>query len=251
MNSEDYQHFVCIVAGDNPEELMEEYDSTKKVEPYLVYRHSDAEKLRALHMQMYEAALQNENLTQAEKEDLIADYSWIATATPDEFYEDLTDGLTLMKTTRDAYSDKNKNGRWRHHQLGKNFSIPFLTLNGEEKYQAKKSEIDWSAMHLSGQEVYRRAWEMVVDGEEPQNETEKLIFQNMSNRQVYFLKFGTKENYVISSTAFWGYAFLSKETGWVELEDKDDQYEWVKNFYERFIDPLPDDTLLSVYECIK
>ena len=251
MNSEDYQHFVCIVAGDNPEELMEQYDSNKKVEPYLVYKYCDAEKLKALHMKMYEAALKNENLSESEREELLSDYSWIATATPDEFYDDLTDGLTLKKTTRDAYSDKNKNGKWRHHQLGKNFSIPFLTLKGEEKYQAHKSEVDWSSMHLSGQDVYRRAWEIVIDGEEPQNETEKLIYDNMKERKVYFMKFGTKENYVMSSTAFWGYAFLSKETGWIELGDTQNQFEWVSNFYDRFIAPLPENTLLSVYECIK
>ena len=251
MTSEDYKHFVAIVAGEDPEKLMEPYDSTKKVTPYLVYKHSDATHLKELHMKMYEAALKNENLSESDREDLLADYSWLATATPEEFYEDLTDGMTLDARTKDAYSEVNKLGKWRHHQLGKNFSIPFMTLTGEEKYQAHKSEIDWSVMHLSGQDVYRKAWEMVMEGAEPQNETEKLIYNNMKERKVYFSKFGTKENYVISSTAFWGYAFLSADTGWVELEDTDNQYEWVKNFYDRFITPLPEDTQLSVYECIK
>ena len=32
MGKDDYQHFVCIVAGDNPDSLIKEYDSNIKVE---------------------------------------------------------------------------------------------------------------------------------------------------------------------------------------------------------------------------
>ena len=34
MTNDDYQHFVCIVAGDNPDELMKPYDRREKEEPY-------------------------------------------------------------------------------------------------------------------------------------------------------------------------------------------------------------------------
>ena len=30
MTKDDYQHFVCIVAGSNPEELMKQYDETNE-----------------------------------------------------------------------------------------------------------------------------------------------------------------------------------------------------------------------------
>ena len=52
-----------------------------------------------------------------------------------------------------------------------------------------------------------------------------------------------------SNTAFWGYAFLSEKTGWVELEDNEEQFKWVVNFYNKFIKPQSDDTLISIYEC--
>ena len=29
MTNEDYQHFVCIVAGDNPDQLMKDFDKNK------------------------------------------------------------------------------------------------------------------------------------------------------------------------------------------------------------------------------
>ena len=44
MTNDDYQHFVCIVAGENPEKLMEPYDNTKVVEPYVKYYYKDAGK---------------------------------------------------------------------------------------------------------------------------------------------------------------------------------------------------------------
>ena len=104
---------------------------------------------------------------------------------------------------------------------------------------------------LHGGEIYRRAWEMVMEGSEPVNDYEKQIYENMKARTAYFEKFGTKENYVLSNTAFWAYAFVTKTGNWLELEDDMDQFVWVGKFYESFIDPLPDDTLLTIYECTK
>ena len=105
-------------------------------------------------------------------------------------------------------------------------------------------------MHLHGGEIYSRAWEMVMEDSKPENDYEKQIYKNMKARTAYFEKFGTKENYIIVNTAFWGYAFVSKN-GWAELEDEMDQFVWVRNFYPLFIEPLSDDTLLTIYECQK
>jgi hypothetical protein len=67
----------------------------------------------------------------------------------------------------------------------------------------------------------------------------------------YFKKFENKENYVASNTAFWGYAFLSEATGWMDGSDVEDQFEWMKNFYDVFIKNLPENTTITVYECKK
>ena len=55
----------------------------------------------------------------------------------------------------------------------------------------------------------------------------------------------------MSNTSFWGYAFLSEKTGWVELEETVNQFEWVKNFFNRFIAPLGDNDKISIYECLR
>ena len=38
--------FVVMVIGDNPDELMEQYRIDKEVEPYVVFKYKDAEKMR-------------------------------------------------------------------------------------------------------------------------------------------------------------------------------------------------------------
>ena len=89
-----------------------------------------------------------------------------------------------------------------------------------------------------------------MEGKKPETDKEEKIYNNMKNRTGYFQKFGTKEKYVASCTAFWGYAFLDK-SGWKELEPDQDQFEWMISYWDRFIKPLPDDTLLTIYECTK
>jgi hypothetical protein len=252
MTSDDYRHFVAIVAGENPEKQMERYDAKIKVEPYLVYRYKDADTIiRPKMLAMYENIINSGDLSADEERIMRQEYEEMKAESTEDFFDRITLELDIDEETGDAYSSKNRDGKWHYYSAGGKFSIPFMTLEGKEVNQAKKSEIDWSVMHLNGQDVYRRAWEMVMEGSEPQTETEKLIYNNMKNRTVYFQKFGTKENYVVSGTAFWGYAFLSPETGWVELEDTDDQFEWVSNFYDRFIKPLPEDTQLTIYECVR
>ena len=90
-----------------------------------------------------------------------------------------------------------------------------------------------------------------MENSEPTNENEKQIYENIKARTASFEKFGTKENYVLSNTAFWAYAFVTTTGHWLELEDDMDQFVWVGKFYETFIEPLPDDTLLTIYECTK
>jgi len=244
----DYDFFVTIVAGENPEELMKEYDKNTEVEPYIVYKYEDAQLLKDRYIAVCKALLENGNLNEDEKKDMIITIDEIKNTDVDDFYFDYTQDYFLDPKTGDAMSNKNKNGKWTSYRLGQLFSIPFSTLDGKETYQARKKDIDWNKMHLDGKEIYERAWELVMDKRQPKDAQEEKIFENMKNRTGYFEKFGTKENYVINSTAFWGYAFLSKETGWMELEDNMSQFEWVSNYYDKFIKPLDKNTLLTIYE---
>ena len=251
MAIDQYNHFVAIVAGDNPEVLMSPYDKNIETEPTVVYRYADAGLLRDEYIKVYKSIVSSPSIPDGPfKEDAKDKLAILESQTPQEFYYDLTDEYEHDEKTGDAISRENPDGRWSSYRLGKLFSVPFILNDGREAFQAKKRDVNWEVMHLHGGEVYDRAWEMVMNGSEPANDYEKQIYDNMKARTAYFEKFGTKENYVLSNTAFWGYAFVSKN-GWVELDDGMDQFVWVRNFYGSFIDPLPDDTLLTIYECQK
>ena len=250
MTNDDYQHFVCIVAGDNPDELMKPYDRREEEEPYVRYHYKDAAKIKEKYVELYEGILNSDEKTidKEELEDIVNDLKDMSV---EEFYEELTEGLTIDDETGDAISTENRQGMFSYYELGKWLSVPFLLKGGREVFQAKKSDINWDKIHLGGGDIYRKAWEMVMEGVEPSTDYEKTIYDNMKDKETYFKKFETKENYVVSNTAFWGYAFLSEKTGWVDASDTNDQFVWMAEYYNMFIKNLPDDTLLTIYECKK
>lgn len=250
MTNDDYQHFVCIVAGDNPDELMKPYDRREKEKPYVRYHYKDAAKIKEKYIELYEGILNSdeETIDKEELEDIVNDLKEMSV---EEFYEELTEGLTIDDKTGDAISTENRQGMFSYYEIGKWLSVPFLLKGGREVFQAKKSDINWDKIHLGGGDIYRRAWEMVMENSAPTTEYEKQIFDNMKDKTTYFQKFENKENYIISNTAFWGYAFLSEKTGWVDASDANDQFVWMAEYYNMFIKNLPDDTLLTIYECKK
>ena len=51
------RHFTLVVVGENPDELIKEYDSNKKVEQYTVLQFKNAGKLRQKYIKFYEEML--------------------------------------------------------------------------------------------------------------------------------------------------------------------------------------------------
>ena len=72
----------------------------------------------------------------------------------------------------------------------------------------------------------------------------------MKNMQEYFSNFEGREHYIAANTAFWGLAFVD-DSGWHELDSSVKQFDWVIGFYDKFIKPLPENTLLTIYECVR
>lgn len=251
MTKDDYKHFVCIAAGDNPKKLMAEYDLNKKVDFYTVFKYEDAAKIKQKYIESYQSIVDDDSISELQREYAQNTIEDLKEMSNDEFFDEISEEYTINAKTGDAMSDKNPKGKWTSYQQGKIFSIPFLTMDGREVFQDRKGDINWDMIHLHGGEVYERAWEMVMEGSEPQSEDERNVYENMKEMTTYFKKFETKENYVTSNTAFWGYAFVSEKTGWQDARDCADQFVWMSNFYDMFIKNLPDDTLLTIYECIK
>lgn len=253
------RHFKVIVAGENPEELMLKYDAQTKVAPYVVFEFKKAEEYKKKYLETLRTILTQAKDEFSNKEQidyLEEEIGDIESESAEDYYLDLTDGMVLDEETGNAMSTDNPNEKFTFHKVGGSFSLPFILKGGEtegaeqEVYSARKKDIDWEKVHLANQRPYEVAWDTTHGLAEPQNEDEQKIYDNMKNLKAYFLNFENREHYIASMTAFWGLAFVDKD-GWHELGAGDKQFDWVIGFYDRFIKPLPEDTLLTIYECTR
>lgn len=241
--------FVAIVAGDDYKTLLKKYDLNNNCENTVVFKLKDAEKIRNIYIATHEQLLKDDNLSSFERNLLTDELNIAKSQSPQEFYYDLTCDYDY-DDEGNAITDKNLFGKYSSYAIGQVFSVPFTLKNGKTSFSAKKGEVDWSKMHLANKGIYEAAWDMVMEGKTPSNEEETIIYENMKNRTQYFQSFGNRETYVASNTAFWGYAFLSEDVEWIDMEEHE-QFSWIMQFYDLFIKPLPDDTILTIIECRK
>lgn len=250
------RHFVAIVAGDNAEEIMLRYDAATKVAPYVVFEFAKAEQYKKDYIESLKNIILNKSnqMSEEQLEYLKEELQEIQGESATDYFLDLTDGMDIDPETGDAMTTENPNEMFTNHSVGGRFALPFILKGVEgqaaEVYSAKKGDIDWSKIHLANQHPYEVAWDTTHGLAEPQDDDERNIYEHMKNMTQYFLNFESREHYIASSTAFWGFAFAD-ESGWYELEPNMKQFDWVINFYDRFIKPLPDDTLLTIYECVR
>ena len=72
-----------------------------------------------------------------------------------------------------------------------------MTKDGREVFRAKKSDIYWDKIHLSGGEIYGRAWEMVMEESAPTTEYEEQIYENMKDKLV--MEIQAKSTFIFSA----------------------------------------------------
>lgn len=242
--------FSVMVVGEDPKTIMEDYWIDKKVEPYVKFKFLQAGKYKDSAIKVSQKLLEDASLAMINpqmKSALEENVKRLKSLSTFDYYRQLTDGM-YYDEEGNALSEKNPNGKWKTCHIGRNFSIPLKLKDGSERYYATNSEIDWGKMHLANQEVYRAAWEIVVEGREPENETEERIYTSMKDKEAYFSKFKDKDAYVNYSTAYWNYAYVDKEQGWVDINESDETT-WIGNFYDRFVLNLKPDDKVSIYEC--
>ena len=243
--------FSVLAVGEEPQKIMEKYGTNFEVEPYVKYKYLEAKKYQQAAIKALDKIVSDSDkigLPPTTQEVIKARLEELKKQTPFEYYRMLTDGM-YYNEDGDALSTENPNAHFNTCRVGKHFSIPFILNNGIEAYSARIKDIDWEAMTNTNIEPYKAAWEMVMEGREPLNDEENTIYNAMKDKEAYFSKFKTKEEYVNYSTSYWNYAFVD-ENGWNDVDDfKEGETEWVKTFYDRFIKPLSPNDLVTIFEC--
>lgn len=249
------RHFTLVVVGDNHEELVKKYDKKLKVEPYVLFKFDNADVMRKNQIKLLKAATKLDSFDGYSLQNIKDRIDELEHMSAIEYYAEITDDDTIHhidEETGDAYSDANPNGKYDGCNLGKNFSLPLKTYDGEELYSCKVGDVDWSKMHNTDSHLYEFAWDSIMEKKvNPSTDEEKQVYENMKNFHKYFETYKTRDNYVKSNTSFWGYAFLSENTGWVELGENEDQFSWVNSFYDTFISHLDKNETISIYECTR
>lgn len=250
-----------LVIGNNHEEIIKKYSADTKVEKYVYMKRDDAEKNQRKYLKYLETLLNNKEIKLPEyQREVYQDlYMDIKEMDDFEYYLYATKGCTYDEDNGDALTDKNPNAHYQYEKCYQKsllkygeegegtFSNPFHLLDGSLSYSAKKEDIDWSVEHMYHTDIYEAAWDIVVNGREPQNKQEEIIKNNMSRKLNYFMNFKNKDEYVKHSCSFWCYG-VATDKEYIEMDGTTEDKQWVANFYDRFIVPLPDDTLLTIYE---
>lgn len=244
--------FSLMVVGEKPYELVEKYSSNYKVEPYVKYKYLDAEKYKNVAIKTLTKLLENSDKIGIDgniKEALKQRLEIITKLSPFDYYRELTNGL-YYNENGDAISDENKDAKYNTCRIGRNFSLPLKLKDGSEAYSAKSQDIDWERMHRANPKPYEAAWEIVVEGREPNkdDEEEMNIYNSMKDKKTYFGHFPSKKAYVDYSTAYWNYAYADKN-GWLDMDDEGDNEKWINGFYDRFVSGIKFDDLVTIFEC--
>lgn len=238
-----------MVVGDNPDNLIKKYDKNTKVDNYIKYRYKDAGKLKKKAVKLMQDVI--DKADNGALSDAVIDYfkervKVIKKMTDFEYYAIITDGMSI-NADGDAESDVNPDGKYTTCRIGRNLCIPLELKDGTTAFQAKAGEVDWKKMHMVRKELYSTAWKLYHKEIEPSTEEETKIYNNIKNQKRYFSGFKNEEEYVDYNCSYWNFAYLD-ENGWSDASDYKN-FDWITNFYNRFVLTLKDTDLVTIYEC--
>lgn len=242
-------YFSVLVIGDEPDEQIAKFDSMTDVsKPYILYNYSDMNKLRSNKLKIYEELLKRFN-NGREKESINKRIDELKELTDQEYYQQLGE-LNSFDEYNNIVSTENPDGKWLTCEKGgRIFSKYMLDYNGNGLVSAKKEEFDWPLFHMNQQRVdlYSRTWDLCIDNANPETDKDSTILKNMSPYKSTLKTFKDKEDYVKISCSFWTYAIVVNGV-WCDMYGKDNNT-WICDFYDKFIKPLPNDKLITIYEC--
>lgn len=110
------QIYKVLVAGDID---LTKFEIGIKVEPYVLYRYKDREAIQHQTIELYRSILNETPFPTSSQQSVVENIirlnlHAIENMTPEEFFEDLTQGCTYDDDSGDAISDINPDGKWVH-----------------------------------------------------------------------------------------------------------------------------------------
>lgn len=276
-------HFACLVIGEDPEGQLQPYSENLEVEPYAEYIDM-AETLPAIekHYNIKSPLLEVKEEYELDDFNIFYDNyidhvkDWYGIEADDIFWGGIDKkGIYLMSTY-------NKNSKWDWFELGGRWRGYFSTkkacgalgepgvpeMMGIEKKggifidyknkadQCLKSDIDFDAMVKEEEEKAAKRWDEYYS--KPEGERSlfdlgwRLPYKALESRENYISYSSGISTYAVIKDGVW---YEKGEMGWFgmdncrpEYKGYDGSFVWCSE-WRKLIDSLPDDTLLSVYDC--
>lgn len=249
-----------LVVGEDHRERAARYSLDTEVEEHLKHSYSEAKFLREKHLLILEDMLTRGLIRLSENERNARRREYLEVMIMDDFehFVSLCEGCRFDEETFDAYTTENPEARYKYEKCYQTllektgeeatFSNPFVLNKGGVSYIAKKGDINWGRMHMYNTELYKRVYEMCVNGMEPENDKDRRLRDMMMNRTEYFSAFADADEYARHSCSFWCYGVIDKDGEYHEPDLTINDKDWVSGFYDKYIKPLDDNALLSIYE---
>ena len=243
---------MLLVLGEDHEKIAAKYGENpdNMVESILFHQDNADKALADAHASISAAVAENPD------PDDIELLRKLENMDPDKFIETMIwngatlndEGYYVERSYPNARYNKEVCGQSALEKTGEFSGIgtPFPLKDGSEAFVARKGDIEWDEIHMVGSEDYELVWELCREGREPANETEQKLHEYFENRD-YLHNFKSKEEFVKHNCSFWCYGVVDDEECILRSDFDCSDLDWKSNFYQNFIEPLDDDTVLALY----
>jgi len=251
INNKQFDYFSVLVIGINPEEQISKYDEMSDAkEPYILYQYKDMGKLRKLQIEIYKGYLKSIKDLQS-KNILIDKINDLKSISDENYYLRLSD-YYQFDINKNIISNDNPDGKWLTCEVGgRMYSEKLINLDNIYVTSGKKTDINWSVIHLNPGIVnkYKRAWELCNENSPITTPEDFKILENMKGFVNYFEHFTDKNQYIKYNSSFFTNAIIVNGK-WLDMENSS-YVDWVINYYDNFISGLKPNDLITIFECTK
>lgn len=241
---------TVLVVGDNPEGLLQQFNKSLIVEPYIFMTKDDAVIKKNNTIKLLNQIIAEPfkfNVDEDSLEVLIKKVIHLEQLSDDDYFKAISSSCEIDEFGN-AWSKENPNGKWTTYRTGDIYALPLILNDGKRVFNSLNKDVNWSQTHLNNTNEYGIVWDLMHDKYKPRTELERLLYNNMRPYRKTICEFGSKESYIAYNCSFWTYAFLD-ENGWKDIDDANVKpNEWIENFYNEFLRNLKPFDKITIFE---